>query len=71
MCFPQYKPLILTLPTDKSAAWKIVNKGGAAKVKTFFVIAAIQPAQKCIFTMKSNVRDVCHILMNGNVIMNK
>ena len=31
--FPQHEPLMLTLPTDKSATWKIVNKGGAAKVK--------------------------------------
>ena len=36
LLFPQYKPIQLSLPTDKSATWKIINKGGAAKVKIFF-----------------------------------
>ena len=40
--FPQCKPITLTLPTDKSATWKIINKGGAAKVKIFFAIVVMQ-----------------------------
>ena len=68
--FPQCKPLTLSLPTGESATQKIVNKGGAAKVKIFFAIAVTLLAMKFTYITISNATNALHTTMPGNAITN-